>query len=90
MGAQSRVALASVTSWCRACSTENTRTRLRVSREGRTRYSQSEVFHGVLVPLTGGLLAATQQGFEAMNTALKARAEMLAKAAASGGGRETG
>ena len=57
---------------------------------GRTRYSQSEAFRGLLVPLTGSLLAATQQGFDAMNTALKARAEMLAKAAASGGGRETG
>ena len=54
---------------------------------GRTRYRQSEAFRGVLVPLTGGLLAATQQGFDAMNTALKARAEMLAKAA-GGGGRE--
>jgi len=55
---------------------------------GRTRYRQSEAFRGLLVPLTGRLLAATQQGFDAMNTALKARAEMLAKAAASGGGRE--
>ena len=57
---------------------------------GRTRYSQSEAFRGLLVPLTGSLLAATQQGFDAMNTALKARAEMLTKAAASGSGRELG
>jgi hypothetical protein len=55
---------------------------------GRTRYRQSESFRGLLVPLTGGLLAATQQGFDAMNTALKARAEALARAAASAGGRE--
>ena len=51
---------------------------------GRTRYRQNEAFRGLLVPFTGSLLAATQQGFDAMNTALKARAEMLAKAAASG------
>jgi len=57
---------------------------------GRTRYSQSEAFRGLLVPLTGSLLAATQQGFDAMNTALKARAELLTRAAASGGGRELG
>ena len=56
---------------------------------GRTRYRQSEAFRGLLVPLTGSLLAATQQGFDAMNTALKARAEALTKAAASDGGRET-
>ena len=55
---------------------------------GRTRYSQSDAFRGLLVPLTGSLLAATQQGFDAMNTAFKARAEMLTKAAASGGCRE--
>jgi hypothetical protein len=55
---------------------------------GRTRYRQSEAFRGLLVPFTGSLLAATQQGFDAMNTALKARAEMLTRAAASGGGRE--
>ena len=51
---------------------------------GRTRYSQSEAFRGLLVPLTGSLLVATEQGFDAMNTALKARAEMLTKAAAIG------
>jgi hypothetical protein len=55
---------------------------------GRTRYRQSEAFRGLLVPLTGGLLAATQQGFDAMNTSLKARAEALAKAGASDGGSE--
>jgi hypothetical protein len=47
---------------------------------GGTRYRQSEEFRGVLVPLTGGLLAATHQGFEAMNAALKARSETRAEA----------
>jgi hypothetical protein len=44
--------------------------------EGRgTRYTQHETFKGILVPLTAGILEATEQGFRAMNAALKERAE---------------
>jgi hypothetical protein len=43
--------------------------------EGRTRFRHSEVFRGLLVPLVGGILVDTKRGFEAMNAALKARAE---------------
>lgn len=40
------------------------------------RFHHSERFSGVLLPLFGeGLLAATRLGFEAMNAALKRRAE---------------
>jgi hypothetical protein len=40
------------------------------------RFHHAERFSGVLLPLFGkGLLEATRQGFEAMNAALKARAE---------------
>ena len=42
---------------------------------GRTRYTQSELFRGMLTPFVGGLLRDTKKGFEAMNAALKARAE---------------
>jgi hypothetical protein len=50
---------------------------LRVVDEGRTcRFQQSERFSGVLAPLfSGGMFDATQRGFEAMNAALKVRAE---------------
>lgn len=41
----------------------------------RTRFTQREVFRGLLVPFTGGILAKTEQGFVAMNEALKKRAE---------------
>src|SRR5690348_14839623 len=49
----------------------------RVEDRGHTcRLHHSERFSGVLVPLFGSsLLDATRQGFEAMNVALKARAE---------------
>jgi hypothetical protein len=40
-----------------------------------TRFTQSERFTGLLVPLLGGILAATERGFRAMNEELKARAE---------------
>ncbi len=41
-----------------------------------TRFVQSEVFTGILVPLLSRSLdGATRRGFEAMNTALKERAE---------------
>jgi hypothetical protein len=41
----------------------------------RTRFTQSERFTGILAPLFRGMLAPAQAGFEAMNAALKARAE---------------
>lgn len=41
----------------------------------RTRLTQAEEFSGLLVSLTGGMLAKTQSGFEAMNDALRVRAE---------------
>ena len=45
-------------------------------RAGGCRFRQTERFLGVLVPLLGaGLLEATRRGLEAMNAALKARAE---------------
>ncbi len=42
---------------------------------GRTRLRQYETFRGLLVPFTGKALATAQGGFEAMNQALRARAE---------------
>lgn len=42
---------------------------------GRSRLTQAEDFNGVLVPLTGKTLERTRQGFEAMNEALRVRAE---------------
>jgi hypothetical protein len=42
----------------------------------RVRFSQREIFNGLLVPLLGrSLKTDTQRGFEEMNQALKARAE---------------
>jgi hypothetical protein len=43
--------------------------------DGGTRFTQSELFRGVLVPLMGGLLRSTLRGFDAMNEALRERAE---------------
>ncbi len=40
-----------------------------------TRFEQSEDFSGLLVPLFGSILKATELGFKNMNTALKVRAE---------------
>ena len=40
-----------------------------------TRLVHGERFSGLLVPLMGGTLRATRDGFEAMNAALKARVE---------------
>lgn len=40
-----------------------------------SKFVQEERFHGLLVPFLGGMLSATQRGFEEMNEALKARAE---------------
>ncbi len=42
---------------------------------GRTRYTQSERFTGVLTWFAGGTLTKTLHGFEAMNAALKERVE---------------
>ncbi|MGH3427407.1 MAG: SRPBCC family protein, partial [Mycobacteriales bacterium] len=42
---------------------------------GRSRLVQSERFRGLLVPLFGKTLAATELGFDAMNEALKKRSE---------------
>ena len=41
----------------------------------RTRLTQGEKFSGILVGLFGGTLSATEDGFKAMNVALKRRAE---------------
>jgi hypothetical protein len=41
----------------------------------RVRFVQSERFRGVLVPMLGSTLEKTRRGFEAMNEALKRRAE---------------
>jgi hypothetical protein len=41
----------------------------------RTRLTQGEKFSGILVRLFGGTLSATEDGFKAMNVALKRRAE---------------
>ena len=51
--------------------------RFRIESRGKIwRLHQSERFSGILVPLFGtGLLNATRGGFEAMNLALKTRAE---------------
>jgi hypothetical protein len=44
---------------------------------GRVRFTQGEMFSGLLVPLLfrGSMLAGTERGFAAMNQALKERAE---------------
>jgi len=39
------------------------------------RFHHDELFSGLLVPLFGGMLAKTEQGFGAMNEALKRRVE---------------
>lgn len=50
--------------------------------DGGTRFHHGERFSGLLVPLLGGLLRATEQGFTAMNQALKAKAEGVVLAGA--------
>ena len=45
---------------------------------GRTRLTQAEQFNGILVPLMGAVLGRTRAGFEAMNHALRVRAESTA------------
>ena len=51
---------------------------------GRTRLTQAEDFSGVLVPFFGSVLERTRAGFEAMNGALRERAE---RASSSEGAR---
>ncbi len=41
----------------------------------RVRFVQKETFTGLLVPLAGGMLSATELGFDAMNRAMKERAD---------------
>ena len=45
-----------------------------------TRLTQAEEFSGILVPLMGTMLERTRAGFEAMNDALRMRAERAASA----------
>ena len=45
---------------------------------GGTQLTQRETFRGVLVPLLGGMLGPTRQGFEEMDAALRERAEARA------------
>lgn len=49
--------------------------------DGGTRLVQSETFSGLLVRMSGPMLDATVDGFEAMNEAVKQRAESVAAAA---------
>lgn len=44
---------------------------------GRVRLIQAERFTGLLVPVLSGLLGNTERGFQAMNQALKERAEAM-------------
>ena len=44
--------------------------RMEATDAGRTRFVQSETFHGLLVPFTGGVLGKTADGFGVMNRAL--------------------
>ena len=50
----------------------------------RVRFVQEEAFAGVLVPLLKGTLGQAEQGFHAMNAALKQRAEEMAEEMADG------
>jgi hypothetical protein len=45
----------------------------------RVRFVQEESFAGILVPLLKGTLGQAEQGFHAMNAALKGRAEGMAE-----------
>jgi hypothetical protein len=54
--------------------------------DDRTRLTQAEEFRGVLAPLAGSMLEKTRAGFEAMNEALRLRAEQRTPAAPTTGG----
>jgi hypothetical protein len=43
--------------------------------DGGSRFIHSEEFRGILVPVFGGVLGKTEEGFRQMNAALKQRAE---------------
>lgn len=43
--------------------------------DGTTRFIHGEIFTGILPPLLGGMLRETEQGFNAMNQALKQQCE---------------
>jgi hypothetical protein len=51
---------------------------------GRTRFTQSETFSGVLVRALGGTLAKTEEGFRQMNEALRERVEKSRPASVGG------
>ena len=51
---------------------------------GITQFTQEEEFTGLLAPLTGAMLARTRAGFEAMNEALRTRAEAEVHGSAAG------
>jgi hypothetical protein len=53
--------------------------------DGTTRLTQAEEFSGFLVPLTGTMLERTRAGFEAMNEALRVRAEAATVGRAAAG-----
>ncbi len=48
--------------------------------DGKSHLLHAENFHGLLVPLLGGMLKASEAGFKEMNAALKQRAEAAAAA----------
>lgn len=48
--------------------------------DGKSHLTHGEHFHGLLVPLLGGMLKASEAGFKDMNSALKQRAEAAAAA----------
>jgi hypothetical protein len=50
---------------------------------GSTRLTQAEEFSGILVPLTRTIVERTHAGFEAMNNALRLRAEKAAATTAA-------
>lgn len=50
---------------------------IRPLEQDRVRFRQAETFRGLLVPLTQSMLSRTAHGFEAMNHALKERAESV-------------
>ena len=47
---------------------------------GKTKFMQNEISKGVLVPFIKGKIAATKEGFELMNQAIKERCEILVAA----------
>lgn len=49
--------------------------KLEPTADGGTRFTQREVFSGVLIPLMSGVLRDTAGGFRAMNEALRVRSE---------------